>query len=63
MNEKPVKLNMGFDEALKRLARTPKKAIDAVEQERKEAQKMELAVETLRTAPPKEGGAAKSRLN
>ena len=29
MNEKPVKLPMDFGEALTRLARTPKKAIDA----------------------------------
>jgi hypothetical protein len=29
MNEKPVKLPMDFGEALARLARTPKKAIDA----------------------------------
>jgi hypothetical protein len=30
MNEKPVKLPMDFGEALARLARTPKAAIDAV---------------------------------
>ena len=39
MNEKPVKLNMGFDEALARLARTPKKAIDAKEVTKKENKK------------------------
>ncbi len=52
MNEKPVKLDMGFDEALRRLAQTPKKAIDAIAQEKQEAQKAALAVEQLRTAPP-----------
>lgn len=31
MNEKLHKLDMSFDEALRRLAKTPKAAIDAVE--------------------------------
>ena len=52
MNEKPVKLNMGFDEALMRLARTPKKAIDAVAKEKLEAQKEAMSVEKLRTVAP-----------
>lgn len=62
MNEKPVKLDMGFDEALRRLAQTPKKAIDAVTQEKQEAQRTALAVELLKTAPPAKVGAIKGKL-
>ena len=61
MNEKPVNLNMGFDEALMRLARTPKKAIDAVAKEKQEAQRTALAVEVLRTAPPVKGSASRAK--
>jgi len=35
MNEKPVKLPMGFGEALARLARTPKAPVEAVERRQK----------------------------
>lgn len=62
MNEKPVKLDMGFGEALARLAKTPKKAIDAVDKEKQEAARTALAVELLKTAPPTTGSAAKAGL-
>jgi hypothetical protein len=62
MNEKPVKLDMGFDEALRRMAQTPKKAIAAVAQEKQEAQRTALAVKLLKTATPKKGGAIKGKL-
>jgi hypothetical protein len=47
MNEKPVKLDMNFGEALRRIAKTPKKAIDAVEN-KKSAQ--ELTIEKSKIA-------------
>ena len=49
MNEKPVKLPMSFGEALTRIARTPKRAADAVADVQKEQQQEALAIETLRT--------------
>jgi hypothetical protein len=47
-----VKLDMGFDEALRRLAQTPKKAIAAIAEEAQAAQKAALAVGQLKKIEP-----------
>ncbi len=49
MYDKPVKLPMDFNEALTRLARTPKSAIDAVE--RKAAKRKAKKAEANKSAP------------
>jgi hypothetical protein len=48
MNEKPVKLPMDFGDALIRLARTPKTAIDKQEQKQSKAK--------ASRSPPRSGG-------
>jgi hypothetical protein len=62
-HKQPVKLDMGFDEALRRLAQTPASAVKkaAISAEDAEEMRTQLAVEKLRTAPPKQGGAVKPR--
>jgi len=50
MNEKPVKLDMSFGEALQRIAKTPKKAIDIAESERKEFAQEQMAIEKSKIA-------------
>lgn len=57
MNEKPVHLPMDFDEALKRIARTPKSSID---RERRASGKAVTARKTEASRSPPRSGSRKT---
>jgi hypothetical protein len=64
MYKKPVKLDMGFDEALRRLAQTPASAVKnaAISAEDAEEIKTQLAIEKLKPEPPAKGHATRPNL-